>query len=87
VDQVFENEIKRLREIYEKIKMEINRPFRIVNDWKEVVRSNLKKMKEKQHQQQPGKKANSFTTEFNHYIEEGRKIKLDLNEYNKYDFK
>ncbi len=81
VDQIFQNEIKRLREIYEKIKTEINRPFRIVNDWKDVVKNYLKKVKT------TGPNVKGCINQLNHYIEEGRKIKLDLNQYLNYNFK
>ena len=63
------------------MKLEINRPFRIVNDWKEVVRNYLKKVKS------CGPNMKGCVNELNHYIEEGRKIKLDLNEYLKQDFR
>ncbi len=52
-----------------------------MNDWKEVVRNYLKKVKSM------GPNTKGCVSELNHYIEEGRKIKLDLNEYLKQDFR
>lgn len=48
--------------------MEINRPFRIVNDWKEVVRKNLAKFKKQSNDKNRTSKTN-IHNELNHYVE------------------
>ena len=71
IDQIFLAEIERIKNIHEKTKLELTRPFRIVDDWKEIVSIYLTSLKKN-----PQVLESLNLTQLNHYIEEGRKIKL-----------
>ena len=58
--------------------MDLNRPFRIVEDWKEVVTLYLTSIKNSRIQDSSALKQDNMN-QLNHYIEEGRKIKMELN--------
>ena len=72
VNRVYSEEIKRIESIWQKVRVEINRPITLVNDWKDSVKNYLKEIKSKG-------KCELWSME--HYLQEARKVELEVRNF------
>lgn len=78
LDGIFRDEITRIECVWTRLKMELNRPLKIMQDWKSLVKAYLRTVKKQSETGSPGV---CDVPQFEHYLEEAKKIHLEVTNF------